>query len=273
MARRLAGRIPATVAAAVMALAICAGSAAAKRPYDDREALRISQETLGARVGAYEFITTERRRLRLADLAGKPVVVSLIYTSCADVCPTVSETLAEAVAVAQDALGADSFHVVSIGFDWRRDTPDRMRAFARSHGLHSDNWRFLSADGDTIDRLSADLGFQFFAAPQGFDHLTQTSILDPEGRIHTHLYGETFDPPLLVEPLKDLILGRMANLSTVSGVINRVRLFCTIYDPNSGRYHFDYNMLAMIAGGSLSLATIGFVLVRAWIQSRPPRSA
>ena len=78
----------------------------------------------------------------------------MVYTGCSDICPTVSEALARAVDVARDALGNDSFRVITVGFDVRSDTPDRMRSYARSHGLDSGGWEFLSGTGDTAGRLA-----------------------------------------------------------------------------------------------------------------------
>ena len=35
--------------------------------------------------------------------------------------------------------------------------------------------------------------------------------------------------------------------------MNTVKLFCTIYDPTSGRYRFDYSLIVNIVAGSLAL--------------------
>ncbi len=238
------------------------------RRVDEDAALRASQAAVGGAVGNYVFTTTLNRKVQLADYRGKPLVVSLIYTSCADICPVVSETLADVVDVAQEALGKDSFRVVTVGFDARKDTPRQMRAFARSRGLNVEGWEFLSADADTVDRLATDLGFMFFPGPQGFDHMSQTTVLDQEGRVYRQIYGASFATPQLVEPLKQLVFGRRGNLESWSGLVNKVRLFCTIYNPSSGRYQFDYSVIVSIVVGGLILTMIGAFLVRAWLRSR-----
>jgi protein SCO1/2 len=56
------------------------------------------------------------------------------------------------------------------------------------------------------------------------------------------------------------------------GIVNRVRLFCTIYDPTTGRYRFDYSIFISMVVGSLTLGTIAFVLVRAWLRGRRLRA-
>ena len=60
------------------------------------------------------------------------MVLSLIYTSCYHICPTVTTNLARIVNIAREALGEDSFSVLTIGFDTPVDTPDRMREFSQA---------------------------------------------------------------------------------------------------------------------------------------------
>jgi protein SCO1 len=245
---------------------------AAVDPGDKSAALRYSQAAIGRQVGDLSFTNSLNRKVTLADYRGKPLVVSLIYTGCADICPVVSETLADAVEVAREAIGDDSFRVVTVGFDARHDTPARMRAFARSHGLDMANWEFLSTDGDTVDRLAEDIGFVFFPSPKGFDHMSQTTVLDSEGRVYRQIYGASFETPLLVEPLKQLVFGGRIDMQSWDGIVNRVRLFCTIYDPATGRYRFDYSIFISMVMGSLTLGAIGFILVRAWLRGRRLRA-
>lgn len=240
-------------------------SAATEKPFDDAAAYKYSQAAIGRTVGDYSFRDRQGRTVTLAELRDKPLIVSLIYTSCSQTCPVISHSLIKAVEVAQKTIALDAFRVVTIGFDARVDSPERMRIFARQQGISLPNWEFLSADAATIDRLSEDLGFIFFASAKGFDHLAQVTILDGAGKVFRQVYGDEFDPPLLVEPLKDLIFGRISSLASWDGIVDRVKLYCTVFDPNIGRYRFDYRV-PMIAGiGGLTMLGIGFFVVRAWV--------
>ncbi|MCI0431151.1 MAG: SCO family protein [Rhodospirillales bacterium] len=235
-------------------------------PTDPEAAIAYSQAAVGRQVEDLAFVDVMRRSVRLSGYRGKPLVVNLVYTGCADICPIIVQTLNRAVSVAESALGPGSFHVVTIGFDARDDTPERMRAFTRSQGLP--NWEFLSGDEATIELLAAQLGFVYYPSPKGFDHLAQTTVLDSEGRVYRQVYGSDFEPPALVEPLKDLAYGTQGSLASVSGILNRVRLFCTLYDPRLGRYRVDYSMLIGGTVGFLSLAALAVIAMRAWWRSR-----
>lgn len=261
------------IGAALVALSVTAGAPARAHEADPAvfepdAAIRYSQAAIGRQVGDYAFRDTGGGRITLAEFRGAPLVVNLVYTSCAESCPLIVQTLARAVEVAQDALGPESFNVVTIGFDAEDDTPARMRAFARRQGVDLPGWRFLGTDHDTIERLTADLGFIYAPSPRGFDHLAQTSVLGPDGRVFRQIYGADFEPPALVEPLKALALGDAGRLASFDGLIERIRLFCTFYDPKSDRYRLDYSIVIGFVIGGLSLSGIAFVLLRAWLNLR-----
>lgn len=236
--------------------------------FEPEAAIRYSQAAVGRAVGDHAFRDPGSRRVALAEFRGKPLVVNLVYTSCAESCPVIVQTLARAVEVAQDALGADSFNIVTVGFDADEDDPARMRAFARRQGVDLPNWAFLAADRETVEALTADLGFIYAPTPRGFDHLAQISVLDPEGRVFRQIYGADFDPPALVEPLKALALGDASRFASVGGLIERIRLFCTFYDPTRDSYRLDYSIVIGLVIGALSLVGIGVVLLRGWLGLR-----
>jgi protein SCO1/2 len=258
------------IAAAVLAV-VPYDAKAATQPrvaLDEKAALRVSQAAVGRTLSDHVFRDTERKAVRLADFRGKPLVVNFVYTSCYHTCPLVVQTLAHAVEVAQDALGVDGFNVVTIGFDARDDTPSRMRAYARDRGIDLPNWRFLSADAATIDALAAEIGFLYYPSPRGFDHLAQTTVVDPAGVIYRQIYGSDFGPQTLVEPLKRMAYGMAGSGTSLASVVTRIRLFCTVYDPSRGRYRFDYSIVVGGTIGAASLAAVGFVLFRAWRRQR-----
>jgi len=259
------------VALSILLLALPAG-AQAQRVIDDAEALRIGQAAIGNRLSDHRFQDTERRDVTFADFRGKPVVVNLVYTACSHVCPLVLQTLYGAVESAQDALGQGSFSVVTIGFDSAHDTPERMRAYARSQGVDRPGWRFLAADAETVARLTEELGFVVVPSAQGFDHMAQTTIVDQEGVIYRQVYGGDFEVPAIVEPLKQLVFGRRSDWTSLDGLINRVRLFCTLYDPRSERYRFDYSVVIGLVIGAVSLSAVAVFLVREWRRNERART-
>ncbi|MBT8446522.1 MAG: SCO family protein, partial [Gammaproteobacteria bacterium] len=115
--------------------------------YDRSSALDISQGAIGRQLDNYTLRDTEGQPFAMSELRGKPLVVSMIYTSCHHICPMITSNLRSKIEVAQEALGEDAFSVVTVGFDWRVDTPDRMREFESRLGIDQvPNWHFLATE-------------------------------------------------------------------------------------------------------------------------------
>ena len=115
---------------------------------------------------------------------------------------------------------------------------------------------------DAIRDKTAELGIEYFTSPSGFDHIVQATVIDAEGKVYRQVYGETFDTPLLVDPLLELVLGRpKPHQSFVDDLIDKVRFFCTAYDPASDSYSFDYSLfVGMVIGGVIIVLAAGFIV-------------
>jgi protein SCO1 len=258
--RRRVARSAAAIGIALMLASIGRTTLAAGNDAD-AAALRTSQAAIGRTTGDHAFIDQHGRPLRLADLRGRPLVLSLVYTSCYDVCSSLTLYLRDAVRIARQTLGPQSFSVLTVGFDTANDSPDRMRIFASGRGLDDPQWRLASADAATVRRLADEVGFTWVASPRGFDHVAQVTILDADGRVVRQVYGQDFAPPALVEPLTALVLGRSLGRLSVRGLVERVKLSCSVYDPASGEYRFDYSMLAGAIPVLVVLGMAAFAIV------------
>ena len=233
--------------------------------FDYDQALATSQAAIGSEVGDYRFIDTDGQVLTLKQLHGKPLVLSMVYTSCYQICPMTTQHLSKIVQKARAALGDDSFTVAVIGFDTAIDTPDAMRYFGAKQGVIGQGWKLLSADAQTIRNLSQDLGFLYYPSSNGFDHLIQATVIDAGGRVYRQVYGQVFDTPMLVDPLIELVLGRKApEQPLLANLVSKIKLFCTTYDPVRDGYYFDYSLfLGMLIGATIILFA-GTVVVRGW---------
>ncbi len=246
-----------------------AGAAAAATSYDRDDALTFSQDAIGRDLAAFTLRDVNGQLFELSALRGKPLVISMIYTSCHHICPAITRNLGETVDVAQEALGEDAFSVITVGFDWKVDTPERMRQFAAGLGLSGmSNWHFLATDGEVVDKLSDNLGFIFYPSSKGFDHLAQATIVDADGKIYRQVYGVDVETTALVEPLKELVFNTPRSAGFLEHWVSTFKLFCTVYDPNSDRYRFDYSIFMAIIVGILSLGLVAVFIVREWRQAR-----
>lgn len=76
-----------------------------------------------------------------------PVLMELIFTTCATICPVLSASFASS----QDKLSAvePGYRMVSITIDPEYDTPARLRAYAERFGA-GEQWHFLTGRKDEV---------------------------------------------------------------------------------------------------------------------------
>lgn len=262
MNRRLIAGAAGLALAALTTASVGAETPGAKR-LDPRAVIEKSEAAVGRSVGNYVLTDSTGAPLALGAYQGKPLVISLVYSSCSSVCPATTQHLVNAITEARRMFGADAFAVLTVGFDARNDTPAQMAQFAAVQGVKFDNWRLASADAGTISALLRDLGFSYAAVAGGFDHITQTTILGPDGKIYRHVYGEDFPVQMLMEPLKDVVYGTTASF-TLRGIVDRIKFICTTYDPGAGRYRIDYGLMFGSVIAALSLVIMGGLILREW---------
>jgi len=234
---------------------------------DPRQAMERSEAAIGRRIGDYNLIDSTGAVLPLASYRGKPLILSLVYTSCNSVCPPTTQHLIVAVGQAAKLIGPDRFAVLTVGFDARNDTPVRLAQFASVQGVKFANWRLASADSATMEALLRDLGFSYAAVAGGFDHVTQTTIADRDGIVRRHVYGDDFPVQMFMEPLKDAVYGTAAAFSP-AGLLDRIKFICTTFDPGTGRYRIDYSLAFGSVIAALSLALMGGLILREWKRPR-----
>jgi protein SCO1/2 len=240
---------------------------------DETEALRASQSVIGTVPPDFTLLDRRQRPVRLADYRGKPLLVSFIYTGCFTICPTQTRRLHEAVKGLDRMLGPDQFNVLSIGFNQPFDTPQALRAFAAQHRIDYPNWEFLSPHARHVNALTRAYGFSWVETPAGFDHVVGVTVLDAEGRIHSQVYDDRLSTEALGVLLRGLILGAPPSGSVFSfdELVDRVRILCTVYDPETGEYRYDWALLFEVLGGLAFFTTVGVYLWRERQEQRRVR--
>jgi protein SCO1/2 len=141
-----------------------------------------------------------------------------------------------------------------------------MAQFASQQGIKLPNWRVASGDAATIAALLNDVGFSYRAVAGGFDHPTQTTILDRDGKVYRQVYGEAFPLRMFMEPMKDVVYGTSTPF-TFTGIVDRIKFICTAYDPGAGRYRIDYGLVFGSVIAAFSLLIMGGLLLREWLRA------
>ncbi len=240
---------------------------------DEAQALRVSEAAIGRIIPDATLLDRQGRPVSLRSYRGKPLLVSFIYTGCFQVCPTQTRALHDAVRGLDTLLGKDQFNVVSIGFNQPFDSYQAMRSFAAQQRIDYANWEFLSPAPDLVGPLTEAFGFSYLATPAGFDHVLGVTVVDPEGRIHSQVYGDRLRADQLGIPLRQLLLAAPAPVtsSALAVAIERVRILCTIYDADTGQYRYDYKLIFEIIGGALFFSSVAIYFLLEWRNRRRAR--
>ncbi|MEZ5607787.1 MAG: SCO family protein [Burkholderiaceae bacterium] len=239
---------------------------------DEAAALAAGQAVIGTTPPDFTFLDRQGKPVRLSQYRGKPLLVSFIYTGCFEICPTTTRNLHEAVRGLDKLLSPNQFNVISIGFNQPADSPVALRSFARQYGIDYPNWEFLSPHAKIVEPLTRHFGFSYLATPAGLDHILGVTVLDAEGKIATQVWGDKLTAQQLGEPLRQL-LGRapLTQRETLAGLLERVRILCTVYDPETGSYRFKYALVMELVGGAVFfLWMIGYGVAE-WRRSRRAR--
>ena len=154
---------------------------------------------------AFTLTAQDERRVSLADLRGKVVVLTFIYATCADTCPLLT---AKMVAL-QRRLGSDfaqRVFFVSITVDPERDTPAVLKGYGVAHGARFDGWAFMTGTPAEIREVAKRYGiFSKKTARGDVDHTFLTSVIDARGRLRVQYLGVRFEPTELLDDVRSVL--------------------------------------------------------------------
>ena len=153
----------------------------------------------------FSLTSQDGKPVSLADLRGKVVAVSFIYTQCPDICPMLTQKMVEV----QEALGTDfgkKVAFVSISLDPEHDTPEVLKDYAQFWGAKPEGWSFLTGSPASVRDVSRRYGVFFAKKEDGsVDHTQLTSLVDAEGQMRVQYLGARFDPKEFRRDLMSLV--------------------------------------------------------------------
>ena len=123
------------------------------------------------------------RSFRLEERRGRPLLVSMFYTSCQFVCPMLIDSIRDAEKQLAPAERGQ-LGVLLVSFDPDHDTVAVLKRTADERGLDPVRWSLARTDPATVRKLASVLGIQYRALANGdFNHTTAILLLDAQGRI------------------------------------------------------------------------------------------
>ncbi|WP_347330579.1 SCO family protein [Marinimicrobium locisalis] len=123
----------------------------------------------------------------LADLAGRPVIVTMLYASCTTACPVLVQDvkrIQQALPEAQRARTA----LLLVSFDTEGDTPEALNQYAQNVRADGEAWHFATGSATDVRTLATLLGVRYRKNPEGgYDHSNVIAVLNTKGElVHRH---------------------------------------------------------------------------------------
>ena len=126
--------------------------------------------------------------LKLAELRGKPLVVSMFFASCQFTCPVLVNDMKRIESALPENVRTNvGFLLVS--FDSERDTPETLAQYRKIHGLGA-HWTLLRGAPEDVLEFANLLGIKFKKDLRGqFAHSNVITVLDSGGEIVRQIAG------------------------------------------------------------------------------------
>jgi protein SCO1/2 len=104
------------------------------------------------------LVDQEGQAFDLNQTRGKVVVLSLIYTHCADTCPLTTAKMKQIQDRVRSAGLSNAVQLVTFTVDPERDSPAVLKRFAGAYNFDPSNWVFLSGSNDQTQVMIDGLG-------------------------------------------------------------------------------------------------------------------
>lgn len=203
----------------------------------------------------------------------KPVILTLAYYDCPNLCTLVLNGLLRAMRALSLTAGED-FHVITVSIN-PQNTPElaaaKKQQYLRRYGRSSaaDGWHFLTGTQEAIQQLTQAVGFRYTydVAQEQYAHASGIMVLTGQGILARYFYGIEY-------AARDLQLGLVeASNNKIGSPIDQLLLFCYHYDPEQGKYGLIIMPIIRVAGLTtvLCLGTFMGVMLRRERRQKPGR--
>jgi protein SCO1/2 len=224
-----------------------------------------SQKPAGTPAPLFELTNQYGQVTSLADLQGKVVVLTFLYTHCPDTCPLYLSKISQAM-MGLEGNSEDSVAVVAVTVDPERDTVERLKDYMAY--LPSD-WQFLTGTpgqlktmweeyGIFVEKQAAEGGRQGHTGYQ-VTHTAKVVIIDGKGFQRAELRGD-WRVSGLAEKVNALLAGQPVSGSNLGESVTKLLHRCGsfVFSSIGGALLFYFAMVFLPVA---ALGSVGFLLL------------
>lgn len=135
---------------------------------------------------APDFTLTDQqgRKVRLADLRGRLILLNFIYTNCTDVCPITTAMLTRVQrGLISRGWWARDVVFLTVTTDPARDTVPVLATYAHRYKADARGWHFLTGDDLTLRKIYRVYGITVRPSGAAQEHDLPTFVIDRRGMV------------------------------------------------------------------------------------------
>ena len=156
---------------------------------------------------AASFTLTDQngKKVRLEDYKGKLVLINFIYSNCKGTCPPLLLKFKEIQLDLKDEFKKQTV-LLSVSFDYERDTPEVLKKFAENQGADPSLWTFLTGSQAEIDKVLQDYQAAVKKGPDGeFGHINMVVMIDKDGKRRYDFFGYDYPTEKIIERIHEVL--------------------------------------------------------------------
>jgi len=162
----------------------------------------VNGDTLYHQIPEYSYINQDSIIVTHDSLKNFIYLSDFFFTSCPSICPVVKKQMLRLYDKYKDI---DKIRLVSHTIDPKRDTPEKLKKYARDLKVDDRKWMFLTGDKEEL----LDMADEYFVtayedpdAPGGFDHSGLILLVDTNR--HIRAFAQGTDPEDVTELFGDI---------------------------------------------------------------------
>jgi protein SCO1/2 len=176
-------------------------STAAAQPADSALPQPNRAVSVGDRVPDFTLTDQTGAKVRLSQFRGEPVGVTFLYTTCPDVnaCPMTTAKFSRLEAMLREKKFG---HLLVVTVDPEHDTPAVLKQYAEKAGADPKRWSFLTGEPKVVAEVAERFGVLYEKKGSQVIHQQGVAVVDPDGRLATITYGESWQPEHLLSDME-----------------------------------------------------------------------
>jgi len=162
----------------------------------------VNGDTIYHQIPEYSYINQDSIIVTHDSLKDFIYLSDFFFTSCPSICPVVKKQMLRLYDKYKDN---DKIRLVSHTIDPKRDTPEKLKKYARDLKVDDRKWMFLTGDKEEL----LDMADEYFVtayedpdAPGGFDHSGLILLVDTNR--HIRAFAQGTDPEDVTELFGDI---------------------------------------------------------------------